>query len=250
MDAWIQLARRWLRLPKGNPSVPAGNPASVKTWNPAEGYLSYQMLGFWLSAVPLLLTCLGSFVSAGIVPALMARENEIPEALVPLVAVGFVAFGLLMLFVAAFNYAVVHLELDMLRYTLTDRAIRLRRGVLAVEEVTLSYANIQNVKYNQGPVQRYFGIGDLIVETAGGGGVNPQQPGAGLHHRGLIKGVGNPEALRDMILERVRKVRGGGGLGDASPTKAKRKPDGAFDSPKGRALLAEIRDSLAAINAG
>ena len=56
----------------------------------------------------------------------------------------------------------------MLRYTLTDRALRLRRGVMRVEEVTLSYVNIQNVKFVQGPLQRYFGIGDpeLLIDEA------------------------------------------------------------------------------------
>jgi membrane protein YdbS with pleckstrin-like domain len=246
LEAWIRLARKWLKLPPGNPAIPAGDPASVQTWNPAEGYLRYQLLGFWISSIPLGLLGLGGFAGAGLL-FLLRPETQMPAGLLYTLAVGSVLLGCLFCGIVAFRYATVHLELDMLRYTLTDRAIRLRRGVIRVDEVTLSYANIQNVKYVQGPLQRYFGIGDLIVETAGGGmAASPQQAGASLHHQGLIKGIGEPERLRDLILERVRKVRGAG-LGDVGDPKVRRQP-GSLDSPEGRALLAEIRDGLAAIN--
>ena len=241
----LTLARHWLVLPEGNPALPAGDPRSVKVWNPGEGYLGYRMLGFWLSSLGALGGVLGS--AAGGLALLATQPRDLPGPVATLMGVGLLLLSLGLLLGVLFGWAVVHLELDMLRYTFTDRAMRLRRGVLKLEEVTLSYANVQNVQLVQGPVQRWFGIGDLLVDTAGGGAqaANPQQVALG--HRGLIKGVGDPERLRDFIIERVRAFRGAG-LGDAE---AHRKPTraaaGGLASPQACALLREIRAGLAAI---
>ena len=38
-----------------------------------------------------------------------------------------------------------------------------------MHETTISFENVQNVEVRQGPLQRYFGIADVVVQTAGGG---------------------------------------------------------------------------------
>lgn len=250
LKRWIDLARRWLKLPAGDPHPPAGDPNSVQVWNPGEGYLKYRKVGYWIGALPMVAVCAGLSAGAIGLPALILAEGKTPGFVGPLVGVIMLGVAALVFFLIAFNWASMHLELEMLRYLLTDRAIRLRRGVSTVEEVTLSYANIQNVKYAQGPLQRVFGIADLIVETAGGGGsVDAAQQGAALHHQGLIKGISQPEKLRELILERVRAAKGGG-LGDASDdAQAEAHAQaGAIDTPQGHALLREIRDGLASIH--
>lgn len=251
MDWWISLARRYLKLPEGDPKLP-GDPKSNKTWNPDEKYLHYSLLGFYIGAF---LAVPGSLFLIGLSVILfneLTKEEDILIAV--LVCAGLLLVSLFIMLSMAVSYAIVHLELDMLRYTLTDNVVRLRRGVMKVEEVTLSYVNIQNVKFSQGPLQRYFGIADLIVETAGGGRVvNPQQGGQALHHQGLIKGVSNPEALRDLILKRVQAAKGAG-LGDddeeehAEALPGKSSGPSVLRSPEGKALLREIRDSLKVMN--
>lgn len=251
-----------LKLPEGNPSLPHGDPSQVQTWNPDRGYLNYRLLGFWLSGVFGLAFALGLIV-VGLVlissPQVLESNRDVAKALqkgstlpLTLAGVGCVLGGLFSLASFCAQYVILHLELDMLRYTLTDEALRLRRGVVNVEEVTLSFANIQNVKFNQGPVQRYFGIGDLIVEVAGGGAaVAAAQQGAQvMHHQGLIKGISEPERLRDTIQARVRRFRGSG-LGGAvqiADDEEPEVPQGPTDlqSPEALALLTEIRDALAA----
>lgn len=264
------LAReRVLKLPAGNPPLPHGDPSKVETWNPDEGYLRYRLLGFFIGVVPGLLTGLGA-LSVGVLllsspETLMGLSRELERDLgkagtgwLTFLGLAAIAFGLFTFGSLVFQYVVLHLELDMLRYTLTDEALRLRRGVVQVDEVTLSFANIQNVKFNQGPVQRYFGIGDLIVETAGGGGFNPQAGAAGAqgmtHHQGLIKGISDPERMRDTIQARVRRFKGSG-LGaevqDAEAEPEQSEGGGAdFSSPEAAALLREIRDALAATRLG
>ncbi|MDF1665326.1 MAG: PH domain-containing protein [Planctomycetota bacterium] len=248
IDWWISLARRYLKLPEGDPKLP-GDPKTNKTWNPDEKYLHYSLLGFYIGAffaVPV--SFILFLVSVLLFPEM---EKEMTTAGALLVCLGLVMVSLFILVSMAVSYAIIHIELDMLRYTLTDNVVRLRRGVMKVEEVTLSYVNIQNVKFSQGPLQRYFGIADLIVETAGGGqALNPQQ-GAGVqHHQGLIKGVSRPEALRDLILKRVQEAKGAGLGDDSREEDDDEAPPGAsvMSSREGQALLREIRDSLKVVN--
>jgi len=255
---------RVLKLPVGNPPLPHGDPTKVETWNPDEGYLKYRLLGFFIGGIPAVLTGLG-FMLAGVLlfaspETLMSLSADLERDLgragpggLAFLGLCAVAIGLFVLGSMAFQYVVLHLELDMLRYTLTDQALRLRRGVVQVDEVTLSFANIQNVKFNQGPVQRYFGIGDLIVETAGGGGFVPQPGGAGagaqaMNHQGLIKGISDPERLRDTIQARVRRFKGSGLGAEVEDAEAEVEVnEGAdFTSPEAAELLREIRDALAA----
>ena len=66
-------------------------------------------------------------------------------------------------------YVAIHLRYDTTWYVLTDRSLRIRRGIWIIHETTISFENVQNVEVRQGPLQRYFGIADVIVQTAGGG---------------------------------------------------------------------------------
>lgn len=241
IGAWLRLARAVLKLPEGNPKVPAGDPASVLVWNPGAGYLGYRLIGWFFGAAFTVAVVIGAAVGAG------ALRREVDAPWVPgATAAGVVLIAAWGLLGNAWQLACIRLELDMLRYTLTDRAMRLRRGVRDVREVTISYANVQNVRYAQGPIQRAFGIADLVVDVAGGGGaVEHQQQLPAQLHQGRIVGISDPEALRDLILQRVRAIRGAG-LGDDHEEGP---PSSSLDSEAGRALLVEIRDGLAAASA-
>ncbi len=66
----------------------------------------------------------------------------------------------------------------------------------------------------QNPLQRLFGISDVKVETAGGGG-SRHTKGADSHHgehlhEAHFRGVSNPEEIRDVIMARVRMHRDAG----------------------------------------
>lgn len=246
MDWWIEFARGWLKLPPGNAVLP-GSETHQQVWNPDDAYLSYRLLFFWIGSVFTVLVAL-ALMGGGLIGGLALMEKEpVPGTLLMILLPG---VGLFLLTTVALNLAIVYLELDMLRYTLTDEAIRLRRGVTKVEEVTLSYVNIQNVKFHQGPLQRWYGIADLFVETAGGGSVvQPGQEGMALGHRGLITGISRPEELRDLILERVREARGAGLGDDDDDDHHHEETGGGFDEPESVALLTEIRDDLKAARA-
>jgi len=117
-----------------------------------------------------------------------------------------------------FSLAVARLDYEMRWYIVTDRSLRIREGIFGVREMTLTFANVQNIAIHQGPLQRLLGIADVVVRTAGGGAGDEQSHGnagsAGSSmHIGKLRAVDNAEAVRDLVLERLRRFRDAG-LGD------------------------------------
>lgn len=112
---------------------------------------------------------------------------------------------------------IVRLDYELRWYMLSDRAIRIREGIATVREKTIALANVQNLAIRQGPLQRFLGIADVEVKTAGGGGSasahegkrGPREP----MHVAYFRGVANAEEIRDLVLEGVRRQRNTG-LGD------------------------------------
>lgn len=110
------------------------------------------------------------------------------------------------------TYSVRRLDYEMRWYLVTDRSLRLRHGVWTVWESTMSFANIQQVVVSQDPIQRFLGLANVKVQSAGGGTSDRRHPGADMHV-GYFHSVTNAEEIRDLILERLRRFRETG-LGD------------------------------------
>ena len=117
------------------------------------------------------------------------------------------------------TYAVRRLDYEMRWYMVTDRSLRLRHGVWKVSESTMSFANLQQVLVTQGPVQRILGLGDVKVQSAGGGGSEKPHQKSEDMHVGLFHSVTNAPQIRDLILERLRRFREAG-LGDPDESHA------------------------------
>ncbi len=141
------------------------------------------------------------------------------------------------------SYGALRLEYELRWYMLSDRAIRIREGIVRVREQTMIFANIQQISVRQGPLQRFLGIGDVEVRTAGGGESGDGQD----MHRGFFRGVADPEGIRDAIRGRVREYRaaGPGGIAGrpertaAADSAAAPADPGAFRAA--RELLEEVR---------
>jgi membrane protein YdbS with pleckstrin-like domain len=191
-----------LRCPKAPPDPPAGSHDSVRIFRAAPAYLHYRLLGLWIGLAFFVLVVV-------VVDAALAFSLGLPGALLGVLILGFVAAK------GLFFYIVTRLDYEMRFYIITDRSLRIREGVWQIRETTLTFENIQNMKIHQGPLQRLFGIHDLVVETAGGGGgISPQERGhSGMMHRGVFRGIGRPADLRDLIMRYLKAVRTSG-LGD------------------------------------
>lgn len=112
------------------------------------------------------------------------------------------------------TYALRRLEYEQRWYIVTDRSLRLRSGVWKVQEVTMSFANLQQITVSQDPIQRLLGLADVRVKSAGGAEQpGPHSRGEDTGHLGYFRSVDNAEEIRDLILARLRSFRESG-LGD------------------------------------
>lgn len=231
---------RWLRVPPP-PEAPAGSPESVRRFRAAPGFYRYRLLSWGLKQVGAawgLLVGL-SFVRFAPEEWLFTPWLRLAEV------VGVAGF----FFQLPFTLFLVGLDYRYRWYVVTDRSLRLREGVVRVREQTMSFANVQNLAIQQGPLQRFFGVADLRVRTAGGGGSSggdEDSEGKNLH-LGFFRGVADAEGIRDLILARLRRLAGAG-LGDpdepaeapAEAARADRGPGGG-EAP----ALAAARELLA-----
>lgn len=136
--------------------------------------------------------------------------------------------------------ALVRLDYEQRWYVISDRSLRIREGVVVVRDMTLTFANVQNVTVEQGPLQRMLGIADLRVQTAGGGGGGREQPGQQSMHTGMLCGISNAPALRELIMSRLRTA-GDAGLGDLDDPGLDRTATEATTGAAIQALLTEAR---------
>src|SRR5262245_37398444 len=215
---------KWFRVPEHPPDLPVIPGESLQAFRPSPGFLSYLKLQYWISvaaftlAVFLLWTLLTfKFRAAG----LFLTPVALAVIVVP----------------AVLMYLAMYLRYDTTWYVLSRRSLRIRSGIWEIHEATITFENIQNVTVESGPVERLFGIGNVIVDTAGGGrnstAHGKQTPNL---HRGEIGGVSNGEEIRQLILSRLMKSRSAG-LGDETS-------EHAGWSSQHISALREIRDLL------
>ena len=216
----------WFRVPPEPPALPVAPGDHLQSFRPAEGFLRYLKFRFWVLLfvvdIALLIAWLAITAASVRIGLLLA-----PVALAVMVLPDIVA------------YAAIHLRYDTTWYVLTHRSMRIRRGIWVIQETTITFENIQNISVESGPLERWFGIANVIVDTAGGG---PEKSSHGKvkenFHRGVIEGIDHPDEIRDLIMNRLRQSRTSG-LGDEHATAP------AWGT-RHVAILREIRDSLQA----
>ena len=111
--------------------------------------------------------------------------------------------------------ALVHLDYEMRWYLVTDRSLRIREGLRRVRERTMTFANVQNLTIRQNPLQRFFGIADLRVRSAGGGSTgehtSDEEDSADKKlHLAVFTGISNASEVRALILEHLKRLKTSG----------------------------------------
>jgi uncharacterized membrane protein YdbT with pleckstrin-like domain len=131
----------------------------------------------------------------------------------------------------AFNFFSQRLNYYLRWYIITDHSLRIRSGVLSIQELTMTFSNIQEIRVSAGPIQNLLKLADVEVQSAGGG----SKDGGG--HIGRFQSVSNANAIRDLMVERLQQYRDSG-LGEPAAESGV-KSDRALDAA--RAVLVEAR---------
>lgn len=188
-------------VPREPPGLPSHDGREPEKFKPSPKYLAMRKCLFWILLALFDIAIVGGWLAIALVDPLIGGLLFIPMLIIAIVP-------------DIIAYIAIHLRYDTMWYVMTDRSIRIRRGIWVIHETTITFENIQNVTVSQGPVQRLFGIATVVIQTAGGGGGggHPSQQG-GNAHMGLIEGIADAPRLRDMFLAKMRLSRGAG-LGD------------------------------------
>jgi membrane protein YdbS with pleckstrin-like domain len=228
-SAWLYrgiwgVLTQWFRVPAEPLSLPVTAGERLESFRPSEGFLRYLKFRFWVA-----LFAVDTALTVGWIILTLARPTLAlwlaPVALAVIVLPDIVA------------YVAIHLRYDTTWYVLTRRSLRIRRGIWVIHETTITFENIQNVSVDSGPLERWFGIANVVVDTAGGGPSKDSEGKSSSNpHRGIIEGIENAGEIRNLILNRLKLSRSSG-LGDELSDK-----HGL--GPQHVAVLREIRDSL------
>jgi uncharacterized membrane protein YdbT with pleckstrin-like domain len=89
-------------------------------------------------------------------------------------------------------------------YTITDRRLNIKRGIISREVQETRLERVQNVNYNQGLLERVLQVGDVDFDTAGTGDYDFS-----------FNGVADPEEVQQRVDEAIRVHDAGAhGLGE------------------------------------
>ena len=207
MDALFRLVLAIARLPP-EPADPAGAPGSLRVLRAAPRYVAYRFARRW-----------------GWLAVFVIVDEKVWAKILrdPFFARVFAAIAILGAIVDTIHLS---LELRARSYKLTDRALRTREGLFYVREMTMTFANIQNVSVARGPLQGLFGISDVVIKSAGGGSEGTRDLTAADMHTARFRGLPNAEEIRDVVLARMKAARDAGlGDGDDAAPPASLQPD-------------------------
>lgn len=203
-----------LRLPD-KPEQPIGELAE-KIFPASSKYYWYRLLFSMLSQFKhmVILVFMLNVVLIGLGPSTISTLEHIgiPPIVALMTFLGAVALVFIVWIVV--RLALVQFEYENLWYMVGKSSLRIREGVITVKEITVTFANVQNIAITQGPVQRLFGISDLRVDTAGGcGGIivhgQKSEPAENLH-TAWFRGLDNAEEVKKTIQQMLHRTKDSG----------------------------------------
>lgn len=207
------LILRILRVPP-EPDDPMGDARTVRVFRASPNYFRYRLYVWMLKNS---LVVLGAAIGAGAVFAtFLGMTSSWLGQTGSIISASFAALIAILIATIQLTFSFVTLKLDyeMRWYKVSDRSLRIREGVWIVKEMTMTFANIQNISTTQGPIQRFFKIADVKVESAGGGRLaTPDAQNSSGMHVAFFRGVDNAEEIVGVMRNRLKSLKDGG-LGD------------------------------------
>ncbi|MCC7552189.1 PH domain-containing protein [Candidatus Micrarchaeota archaeon] len=106
---------------------------------------------------------------------------------------------ILIIFIGLPAYIWIDMAYRNFSYTIGENEVLIRTGVLHKRRIDIPYAAIENVSIEKPLYQRFFGLGTLNLDTAGGN-----------EKEGIIPGIEDTDLVMGEILKRVAEVQGKG----------------------------------------
>lgn len=181
-----------LKLELTPPHLPEGT-SLVRSLKPSEQWLAYRYL-------QTLFGFMNQFIGVGIAVIALVAKFRSWGLLIALVVFAVEAFFIGLALVTT------RVDFELRHYLVGDRSLRVAQGAWKREEVTLSYANVQNIEVNQGPLERIFGFKSLTISTAGA----DSTPGAENSHLVTMVGLQDADEVRGLILGMLKQQRDSG----------------------------------------
>jgi membrane protein YdbS with pleckstrin-like domain len=235
MSGVERLLLRVLKVPEA-PSPPDESPESVRVFRAGWNYYVWSLIMWSCGA----LAAGGAMLGVSLPLAVAIRQG--PRWAQVAAAAALVLIWFVYLTTAGVTLVSRRLNYGLRWYIVTDRSLRIRSGIIAIKELTMTYSNVQEIRVASGPLQLLLGIADVEVQAAGGGGDGKQGAGG---HAGRFSGVAHAADIRDLIVERLRQYRDSG-LGETAPVAALQP---ASELAAARAVLGEARALRAALDA-
>jgi len=232
LNAFERLLLVVLKVPEA-PQPPDGSPDSIRVFRAGRNYYLRSIVIWGLGALA------AAVVVAGVsIPLIIAVRRAPHWGAISAIAV-LALIWTLYLVIALVTLVSRRLDYGLRWYIVTDRSLRIRSGIFAISELTMTYSNVQEIRISSGPLQLLLGIADVEVQAAGGGG--DEHGGAG--HVGRFSGVAHATEIRDLLVDRVRRYRDSG-LGEMTSV-ATSQPESSVAAA--RTVLDEARALRAAL---
>ena len=197
---WVkEVVLRLARVP-AQPHLPEGTEESVRVFNAGRNYFTWRLILWALGNAAVAFGLLVAF-GLSLNPKLPSLARNLWWFMEAVAACIFVASIPITYFLQRLNY-------EMRWYIVTDRSLRIRSGVLSLQEMTMTFANIQEIRVNANPIDRLLGLANVEVRSAGGASDEHGISSSG--HVGNFAAVDNAEAIRDLLAERLRVYRDSG----------------------------------------
>jgi membrane protein YdbS with pleckstrin-like domain len=224
-----------LRVPEA-PVPPDGSRDSIRVFRAGRNYYLWSLI-MWAGAV-----LLGGLAVASVSVPLVVAIRRASEWARIAAGAALVLLWVAYLVTAAVTLISRRLNYGLRWYIVTDRSLRIRSGIFQMNELTMTYSNVQEIRVASGPLQLLLGIADVEVQAAGGGGDGKHGGG----HIGRFTGVAHAPEIRDLIVDRLRQYRDSG-LGEATPVATQLQP--ASDLAAAKQVLDEARAVRAVLEA-
>jgi membrane protein YdbS with pleckstrin-like domain len=192
----------------------------VRSLKPSDKWLAYRYL-------QTLFGYANQFIGVGIATIALVAKYRSWGLLIALGVFAIEAFFIGLALVTT------RVDFELRHYLVGDRSLRVAQGAWKREEVTLSYANVQNIEVNQGPLERLFGFKSLTISTAGA----DSTPGNENSHLVTMVGLQDADEVRGLILGMLKQQR------DSEPGARPARPAPALSTGR----LHEIRAAALAL---